>query len=609
MTKPLSVLTSIEKGNLSSDQPFLVCLDIAVINPATGLTAETLYLVRNTEDITYNGHIYTAAAFDVGFKSESGTMPQVSMTIQDHSRAVQARMQAYNGGIGFMVKMMVINHGDLTQPPEIVEYFEITNATASDYTAQFTLGAENTLALPFPRRRQTKRFCQFRYKGSSCGYRDIQHLVSPGTAGNYAWAPDSVNLNPAQNWIGYSEDLALWTDLSSSTVTSNAFADPNGNLTMDTLTDDSAGFFEGRQYAMTVPNDGATYKLAFLVRKDLAATHRAGANFSLQGGTPVSVNMRYALDGTNAAVCTVVSYDTYNWLVSGSITNNTTGNVTLLVQLYGATAATKSGADNAVAVGSATYGWMRVQRSNVLLPYLKTTTGVTKKGNIDVRAKVRMTDWTPVARSQIMSKWDVTANNRSFFMAINTDGTINVNISMLGSDFINAASTVAVGAANGTIKWIRWTWTQSTSVSQFFVSDDGITWTQLGTNVTTTSVGGIFVGTGILEVASRGVGATELMAGDVYLAELRNDVDGAIVGSFDARDITVGSLTGVSSVTGDLWTVATSGGSPASIVYDAGYPKTTCDLTLQGDNGCASHNNSVNFGGFPGLNNSNNKYA
>lgn len=27
----------------------------------------------------------------------------------------------------------------------------------------------------------------------------------------------------------------------------------------------------------------------------------------------------------------------------------------------------------------------------------------------------------------------------------------------------------------------------------------------------------------------------------------------------------------------------------------------TCDRTLQGNNGCAAHNNSINFGGFPGI--------
>lgn len=35
----------------------------------------------------------------------------------------------------------------------------------------------------------------------------------------------------------------------------------------------------------------------------------------------------------------------------------------------------------------------------------------------------------------------------------------------------------------------------------------------------------------------------------------------------------------------------------------------TCDLTLQGPNGCAAHNNTINFHGYPGLNNSLFSYA
>ena len=170
MSKPLSVITSIEKGNIGSNEPFLVCLDIEVVDPATLLLVETLHLVRNTEDITFNGFTYTAAAFDISFKSESGSMPQVSLTIKDYTRAIQARMQAYNGGMGFRVNLIVVNAGDLSQPPEIIEHFEVTNATASDYVSQFTLGAENALASPFPKRKQTKRFCQWRYKGIECKY-------------------------------------------------------------------------------------------------------------------------------------------------------------------------------------------------------------------------------------------------------------------------------------------------------------------------------------------------------------------------------------------------------------------------------------------------------
>jgi len=607
MSKSLSVITSIEKGSISSSQPFLVCLDIDVIDPATGLIVETLYLIRNTQNITYNGHTYTAAAFDISFKSEAGTLPSVSVTIQDHSRAVQARMQAYNGGMGFTVKLTVINYGDLTQPPEIVEYFEITHASASDYTAQFTLGAENVLAAPFPRRRQTKRFCQFRYKGDSCGYRDLQRLVSPGTAGNYVSTPDSVNLIPSQNWITYSEDLTAWTDISTVTVTANAHYDPDGNLTMDTLTDDSAAAYEGKSLNFTVGNDAGVYQVACLVRKDLGATHRAGINFGLSGGTPVNVNARFALDGTNASGCTVTSYDDYHWLVSASITNNTSGNVTLNVSLYPATAATKSGGDNVAGIGSTTFGRIRLQYAARLLPYFKTT-GTANKGQIEIEIDLAATDWSPVAYQEIVSKM---TNGCEYLVRLNIAGSIGM---MWGSDaatLITATSNANLSAlAASSRKKIKITAEATVGANRevkFYTSDDGITWTQLGTTVTSTATR-MYAGTATLNVAFR-TGGAGLFAGDIYSVIIRPVIGGSVSAKFDARDITVGALSGVSSVTGELWTVATAGSPAANIAYDAGYPKTSCDLTLQGDNGCEFHQNSKNFGGFPGLNNSNNKYA
>jgi hypothetical protein len=35
----------------------------------------------------------------------------------------------------------------------------------------------------------------------------------------------------------------------------------------------------------------------------------------------------------------------------------------------------------------------------------------------------------------------------------------------------------------------------------------------------------------------------------------------------------------------------------------------SCDLSLQGPNGCAAHNNTQNFGGFPGLNDNGYRYV
>lgn len=170
MSKSLSVASVIEKNRLSSDTPFLICLDIDVIDPATGGLVETMYVVRNTEAITFNGHTYQPASFDIELKQESGAQNEIKLSIKDYSNAVQQRMQQYGGGVGFTVSVTIVNAGALTQPPEIVEYFEVVAAESSNYVCSFTLGAESAIANTFPRRRQARDFCQWRFRSEECGY-------------------------------------------------------------------------------------------------------------------------------------------------------------------------------------------------------------------------------------------------------------------------------------------------------------------------------------------------------------------------------------------------------------------------------------------------------
>jgi phage-related protein len=170
MTKSLSVASVVEKNRLSSDTPWLICLDIDVIDPATSDKVETLHIVRNTEAITFNGFEYQPANFDIELKEESGSQQSIKLGIKDYTGTVQRRMQDYGGGVGFNVGIMVVNAGALNQPPEIVENFEVVGAESGNYECTFSLGAENNIARTFPRRRQTKDYCQWRYKGEQCGY-------------------------------------------------------------------------------------------------------------------------------------------------------------------------------------------------------------------------------------------------------------------------------------------------------------------------------------------------------------------------------------------------------------------------------------------------------
>lgn len=170
MAKSLSVASVIEKNNIASSSPFLVCATVTVIDPATGQEVIKFRLVRNSEDITYQGELYTAIEFDIELKSEAGTQQSVKMRLVDFTRAVQEQMQAYGGGVGSAVEIMILNYGNIEQPPEVVEYFQITSASTQNYEVSWILGAENALAISFPRRKQGKDRCQWRYKSGECGY-------------------------------------------------------------------------------------------------------------------------------------------------------------------------------------------------------------------------------------------------------------------------------------------------------------------------------------------------------------------------------------------------------------------------------------------------------
>jgi phage-related protein len=170
MPAHLSVATVIEKNRITSTEAFIVLLEVDVIDPATGGLVETLYMARNEEAVEYQGNLYVAANFNMEIKRESGEVPEIQLSAVDYSRALQMRMQNYRGGVGFQVRVMVINTANIEQPPEAMETFTITGASASSYVVKFTLGAENPLMQRFPMHNQYADKCRWRYKSEECGY-------------------------------------------------------------------------------------------------------------------------------------------------------------------------------------------------------------------------------------------------------------------------------------------------------------------------------------------------------------------------------------------------------------------------------------------------------
>lgn len=171
MPASLSVSSVVEANRLSSGTPWIFLIDLEVVNPITGTVVIVRHYARNPEDVVFNGVTYEKGSFDLSIQSAGGQQAQVSLSINDFTQTIQGYMEAHGGGVGSNVTLYVVNTDRLDQPPEIVEYFQIVGASASKYIQTFQLGAENALVQTFPRRRQTKDFCQWRYRDpDTCGY-------------------------------------------------------------------------------------------------------------------------------------------------------------------------------------------------------------------------------------------------------------------------------------------------------------------------------------------------------------------------------------------------------------------------------------------------------
>lgn len=201
-------------------------------------------------------------------------------------------------------------------------------------------------------------------------------------------------------------------------------------------------------------------------------------------------------------------------------------------------------------------------------------------GDIDLRARVALDDWTPAAETGLIEKSDGGAQ-RTYSLRIATDGKIFLYWSTLGTAVseIAAASTVATGLADGSTKWVRATLDIDNPSNpgngyrvQFFTSDDGVTWAQLGADVNGAASTSIHAGTSALFLGARGDNS-RLLAGCVFRAQVLNGIGGTVV--FDAdftTGITSGSQTTFTESSSNAATVtinrSTSGRKSVAVVRD-----------------------------------------
>lgn len=130
-------------------------------------------------------------------------------------------------------------------------------------------------------------------------------------------------------------------------------------------------------------------------------------------------------------------------------------------------------------------------------------------GDIDVRVRVQLPTITPAINSALASKFTTTGNQRSWFLDLQTTGKLAFFWSVDGIASLNRVATVALpaGIANG-LYWLRATLDVDNGAAghdvKFYYSQDAVTWTQIGTTVTTAGTTSIFDGTSTTQFNGRG---------------------------------------------------------------------------------------------------------
>jgi Phage-related protein len=166
----LSVAGMLEKRQLSSEGVWLMLVEIAIPD-----SAAPIRLVRNSEDIVWNGYSWTAFNIKLDDLKEDykGRPQSVALQVSNVTQTFQAYVEEYGGLTGAAVTLRVVHSQHLdTTAAELEEFFTVQSTTCDSKWVTFYLGCDISIQLRFPPRRVLKNFCAWRdkYKGIECGY-------------------------------------------------------------------------------------------------------------------------------------------------------------------------------------------------------------------------------------------------------------------------------------------------------------------------------------------------------------------------------------------------------------------------------------------------------
>lgn len=176
-------------------------------------------------------------------------------------------------------------------------------------------------------------------------------------------------------------------------------------------------------------------------------------------------------------------------------------------------------------------------------------------GDIDIRFDGVLDSWASGSVQELVARYDFANDDRSFALNVTETGHLGFICSSDGLALqVGTESSVMVPASDGTRLAVRATYDSSAGEVTFYTAQHFFAgWTQLGSVQSTTSIS-IHAGNAPLEVGSFGVGQSNLAAGLVLKAQVRDGINGTIVANPDFTAETPGTTSFVDS-TGKTWMV------------------------------------------------------
>lgn len=164
----------VTKNKLHDDGSALVLVEI-------NFSTDTLRLVRNTENITWNSEIWSAFPFEIDQigEAKNGEASHIQIKVSNISRAVQAFIEEYDGGVDADVIIRVVHSKHLNEVLPLLRLdTKVINTSADSHFVSFTLGSIRIWNLRFPRNKIMKNYCRWRFKSSQCGYVGPENLCN-----------------------------------------------------------------------------------------------------------------------------------------------------------------------------------------------------------------------------------------------------------------------------------------------------------------------------------------------------------------------------------------------------------------------------------------------